>query len=234
MNSASGLHISDVSYAFGKKQVLRAVSFHVAPARVTMLLGPNGAGKTTLFSLIAGLLDIQTGSILGRGDNFGVVFQQPALDLDLSIAQNLFYYAALHGMSKARANARLEDLLVPLELIDRIREKVKNLNGGHRRRVEIARALMAFPKLLLLDEPTSGLDAPTRRFLVHFLHQLAASDSIAVLWTTHLVDEVAPDDHVVFLKQGKVVADTMACEAMRQSNTANFHAAFAHYMEADA
>ncbi len=223
------LEIRTVSYAFGKRQVLKDVSFFVAPGLVTMLLGPNGAGKTTLFSLIARLLELQSGQIVGERSKLGVVFQQPAVDLELTVAQNLNYYAALHGLSKHDAARKIEELLGPLDLGTRKTEKVRNLNGGHRRRLEIARALIASPTLLLLDEPTTGLDILTRQALVSFLHGQAQERNIGVLWTTHLVDEVLPQDHMVLLRAGVVMADGNADDIMRSSKTKSIAEAFTYY-----
>ena len=182
------------------------------------MLGPNGAGKTTLFSLITRLYDSPDGRIEVDGNDLkggpyhalrrmGVVFQQPSLDLDLTVRQNLMYHAALHGLSAARAGARMNDELERLGMAGRADEKVRTLNGGHRRRVEIARALMHEPKLLLLDEPTVGLDVPTRRDIVDHVHALSSQAGIAVLWATHLIDEVRDGDSVFILHQGSKRAD---------------------------
>ena len=196
------LTVKDLSYWYGSKQALDDVSFEVWPGKVTALLGPNGAGKTTLFSLITRLFDAPTGriEIAGRSPAewgaralgpLGVVFQQPTLDLDLSVKQNLRYFAALRGLKRKDADERMARALDALDMKERIGERVRALNGGHRRRVEIARALLHSPKLMLLDEPTIGLDDPTRRAIVRHVHELARSDNIGVLWATHLFDEIA-------------------------------------------
>ena len=195
------LSVKDVSYWYGSKQALDAVSFDVYRGKVTALLGPNGAGKTTLFSLITRLFDAPTGRIEidGRSatdwgfkalEPLGVVFQQPTLDLDLTVKQNLRYFASLRGLKRKEADERMDRALTALDMKERMGEKVRALNGGHRRRVEIARALLHSPKLLLLDEPTIGLDDPTRAAIVRHIHDLARSDHIGVLWATHLFDEI--------------------------------------------
>jgi len=211
------LSVQNVSYWYGAKQALDDVSFDVYPGRVTALLGPNGAGKSTLFSLITRLFDAPEGriEIVGRAaaewgfkvlGPLGVVFQQPTLDLDLSVRQNLRYFASLRGLARNEADSRMERALASLDMAERIGEKVRALNGGHRRRVEIARALLHSPKLLLLDEPTVGLDDPTREAIVRHIHDLAVSDNIGVLWATHLFDEIERDDALVVINKGRVVA----------------------------
>src|SRR3954468_11954595 len=159
--AVAALSVEGVSHAFGTHKVLDDVSFSVAPGEFTLLLGLNGAGKTTLFSLITRLYYSTTGSIGVYGHDIrreplralaliGVVFQQPTLDLDLTVEQNLFYHASLHGTSRAAARRRIEEELARAELVDRRREKVRQLSGGQRRRIELVRALVHEPKLLLL------------------------------------------------------------------------------------
>ncbi len=216
------LAVQHVSYSYAGRRALVDAAFTVEAGRVTMLLGPNGAGKSTLFSLITRLLAMQSGTIMLAGQNIatapdavmsnlGIVFQQSALDLDLTVEQNLRYFAGLHGMKHGVADAAIMRVLSPFDLLARRSDKVRLLNGGHRRRVEIARALMTNPQLLLLDEPTVGLDMPTRRALVDAVHRLAAADGIAVLWATHLADEVQPQDDLVVLVEGTTRA-TGRCE----------------------
>jgi ABC-2 type transport system ATP-binding protein len=211
------LSVHGVSHSYGAQQALEDVSFEVQSGRVTMLLGPNGAGKTTLFSLIVRLLALQEGEIRIDGETIsgsnirpahkvGIVFQQPAIDLELTVEQNLAYYGRLLGLESSERKLRMKEELARMELAGREHQMTRVLNSGHRRRVEVARALMARPKLLLLDEPTVGLDPTTRRSLVSFLHQLAQETDVGVLWATHLVDEVGPEDDVVVLAKGKVVA----------------------------
>ena len=222
------LDVSGLTYRYGRRIALKDVRFAISGRRITMLLGPNGAGKTTLFSLITRLLPIQAGhiSICGRDlasassdilSFIGVVFQQQTLDLDLTVDQNLRYYAALHGLGRKEADARIDEALSQLDLAGRRRDKVRILNGGHRRRTEIARALLTKPKLLLLDEPTVGLDIPTRRALVTFLHDLVTGNDMAILWATHLSDEVADQDHVVILDKGEVKAEGTSAAVMART-----------------
>lgn len=220
MSGIPALEVDGLRHAYGPNAfALEDVGFRVMPGAVTRLLGPNGAGKSTLFALATGLLRPTAGRIRVHGHDLerepgralarmGVVFQQPTLDLDLTVTQNLRYFAALHGIGRREADRRIETELTRLDLFERHREKVRALNGGHRRRVEIARALLHRPALLLLDEPTVGLDIPARRALIRHVQALCTEDGIAVLWATHLIDEIDPErDRVVVLHRGRVRAD---------------------------
>lgn len=213
----NALDASAISFAYGARQALREVSFSLAPGRFAALLGPNGAGKSTLIALLTRLYDLQSGDIRVGGHSLreapraalrqlGVVFQQSTLDLDLSVEQNLRYHAALHGLSRRETGLRVDAELTRQALGERRREKVRELNGGHRRRVEIARALLHEPRLLLLDEASVGLDPASRLALNQHVRTLCQEQGISVLWTTHLLDEVQPDDALMILHQGRLVA----------------------------
>jgi ABC-2 type transport system ATP-binding protein len=215
-----GLRVANLSYRYGPRQALSDVSFSVERGQFCALLGPNGAGKTTLFNLLTGLFCAPQGGIYLGGTSMadhpravlartGVVFQQPTLDPDLTVRRNLLYFAALHGIAGAEAGRRADAALAQLGMAERAQERVRSLNGGHRRRMEIARALIHRPDLLLLDEPTVGLDAASRSAITDHVHQLAAS-GLCVLWATHLTDEVRDTDRVILLHHGKVLADDTA------------------------
>lgn len=233
------LTIDKVSHAYGERKALTEVSFAVAASSFTVLLGLNGAGKSTLYSLITRLYDTQKGAIrifghdVGRTPGealrqLGVVFQSRTLDMDLSLIQNLLYHAALHGIGKKEALARAQVVLARVSLADRAKEKVRDLSGGQMRRVEIARALLHGPKLLLLDEPTVGLDIRSRAEILDHVRGLIADEGIGVLWATHLIDEVQAGDAVVVLHQGKVLATGGLDAVVAQSGKANIREAFAH------
>jgi len=221
----TALQVDGVSFAYGERQALRDVSFNTAAGGFTALLGPNGAGKSTLIALLTRLYDLQQGDIQVAGFSLrsqarealrrlGVVFQQSTLDLDLSVEQNLRYHAALHGMPRKVANDRIEVELDRQQLGERRKSKVRELNGGHRRRVEIARALLHKPSLLLLDEASAGLDPASRQNLNDHVRSLCDEQGMSVLWTTHLLDEVQASDELIILNRGNLVAqgraDTLA------------------------
>lgn len=231
------ISVEGVSYYYGARKALDDVSFKVWPGYFTALLGANGAGKTTLLSLITRLFETGEGEIIIDGLSIremgskalaplGVVFQQTTLDLDLTVRQNLKYFARLRGMDSKTTQRRIEETLNSLEMFERVDEKVRSLNGGHRRRVEIARAMLHEPKLLLLDEPTVGLDIQTRRVIVDHIHKLASTQNVAVLWTTHLLDEIHDDDHVVVIDKGQVVEQGQVQELLQRSNKQSIYDAF--------
>ena len=189
-----------------------------------MLLGPNGAGKSTLFALIAGLEKLTQGSITFDGASLsqsrtsvfakmGVVFQQTTLDIDLSVKQNLSYFASLHGINTTSALSHIQDLLDELDLTTKLNTKIRNLNGGHRRRVELARCLIHKPTFLLLDEPTVGLDIESRHLILRVVQALAHSQNVSVLWATHLFEEVKHNSDLIVLSKGRVLAHDQ-CEAL--------------------
>jgi ABC-2 type transport system ATP-binding protein len=211
------LSIENLSHSFGNRRALDDVSFTIAPGSFTVLLGPNGAGKTTLFSLVTRLYNNRSGSIRIYGHEvrqqpsralalMGAVFQQRTLDLDLTVADNLRYHAALHGMSPKEARERIEIELKRAELFERLNDRVRSLSGGQMRRVEIAGALLHQPRLLLLDEPTVGVDIASRQTIVDHVHRLCKEDGLGVLWATHLDDEVHRDDRLVILHKGCIMA----------------------------
>jgi ABC-2 type transport system ATP-binding protein len=223
--AASALSLDGLGHRFGTRQVLRDVSFTVAPGDFTVLLGLNGAGKTTLFSLATGLYAAHQGAIRIFGNDLrrdpsvclsaiGVVFQQPTLDLDLTVEQNLFYHAALHGLSRREAAARIADEITRVGLAGERHDKARRLSGGQRRRIEIARALLHRPRLLLLDEPTVGLDIASRQFLIDHVRSLCRDERLAALWATHLIDEVGEGARVVVLDKGEVLAAGDAAQVL--------------------
>lgn len=234
---APALDVAGVSHFYGAKKALDDVSFTIAPSSFTVLLGLNGAGKTTLFSLVSHLYDTRRGTIRIFGHDvrrapgealrrLGIVFQARTLDLDLSIAQNLSYHAALHGIGKSDARQRIDALLTSVDMAGRLHDKAGSLSGGQMRRVEIARALLHRPPLLLLDEATVGLDVTSRAGILATIRQLVADDGIGVLWATHLIDEVEQGDDVVVLDQGRLAASGKVGDVVAATGTTDIGKAF--------
>jgi ABC-2 type transport system ATP-binding protein len=233
----AALDVQNVSHTFGLRRVLDDVNVRVEQSRFCVLLGLNGAGKTTLFSLITRLYNNRSGRIAVLGHDvrrqpaealrrLGVVFQSRTLDLELSISQNLAYHAALHGMPARLARERAAGELERAGLADRADEKVRNLSGGQMRRVEIARALLHRPRLLLLDEPTVGLDIAARADILARVRRLVADDGLGVLWATHLIDEVDEDGDVVVLHRGRVLQAGPVRAVLAAAGTASLTEAF--------
>jgi ABC-2 type transport system ATP-binding protein len=236
-SGVAALSVAGVSHSFGKVQALADVTFDVAPGSFTVLLGQNGAGKTTLFSLVTRLYNTRSGTIRVYGFDIqhepsealariGAVFQQRSLDLDLTVAQNLHYHAALHGIGRRDAAQRIETELRRQGLLERAAAKARQLSGGQMRRVELAQALIHRPRLLLLDEPTVGLDIGSRQGLVDHVRHLCAAENIGVLWATLLIDEVVPADQVVILHKGRVLARGDVAAVIRDAGADGIREAF--------
>lgn len=238
------LEVEHVSHAYGARKALDDVTLSVQQGRFTVLLGLNGAGKTTLFSLITRLFDTRTGSIRVLGHlvrsqpgealrRLGVVFQARTLDLDLTVRDNLLYHAALHGISGREARGRAEAVLAEVELAERAGETARKLSGGQIRRVEIARALLHGPRLLVLDEPTVGLDVASKWAILRHVRRLVSERGVAVLWATHLLDEVDPSDELVVLHRGKVMAAGEVASVIAAVGAADMRGAFAALVGAE-
>lgn len=236
-SSQEVLEVSDLSHSFGKRRALDAVSFAIPSGAFTILLGQNGAGKTTLFNLITRLYDNRSGSIRIFGvemrddpgsalARLGVVFQQRTVDLDLTVRQNLLYHGGLHGLSAKDCKARADAELERFELADRAHDRVRELSGGQVRRVEIARALMHRPRLLLLDEPTVGLDIGSRQTILDHVRRLCDQDGLGVLWATHLIDEARDADDVIVLHKGQIKATGTAQSVCKDAGAQSLRDAF--------
>ena len=234
---AKALLLDNVVKTYGATRALDGVSLRAMAGDFVALLGPNGAGKTTLFQLLSGLFVPDSGRIVVMGHDMrrdpvpalaqlGIVFQQPTLDLELTVMGNLLFHAGLHGIPRAVAKTRIEKELARLGLADDAHRKTAQLSGGNRRRVELARALLHEPRLLLMDEPTVGLDPASRSDLLKLILELRVERSVAVLWATHLCDEVTDADRVVVLHRGKVLADTTPAGLVASAGAATVEQAF--------
>ena len=235
--SAAVLEVAGLVKRYGDKTALDGIDLEIRSGEMVALLGPNGAGKSTLMQLLTGLFVADQGSIRVLGHDMrteatralaslGVVFQQFALDLDLSVRANLLFHTDLHGLPRRLALGRIVEALEAVGLAGDAARPVRALSGGNRRKVELARAMLHRPRLLLMDEATVGLDPVSRRQLTQTVVDLCRERGVAALWTTHLVDEVAQADRVLVLHRGRVRfdGDIPACLAL--TGAADLEAAF--------
>jgi ABC-2 type transport system ATP-binding protein len=212
------LEIRSLTKRYGARTALAGLDLALPRAQWVALLGPNGAGKSTLFQVLTGLFAADAGEVAVDGlslrtqatqalARIGVVFQQMSLDLDLSVERNLRFHAALHGLRRAEATPRIAEGLAAMGLAGDAPRPVRELSGGNRRKVELVRALLHEPALLLMDEPTVGLDPQSRRDLMAAVRADVAARGTTVLWATHLVPEADAADRVLVLHQGRLLAD---------------------------
>lgn len=231
------LQVCGLSKRYGNQQALDNVELKVAEGEFVALLGPNGAGKTTLFQLLTALFmpDAGTAYIAGhdirRGTTaalaaLGVVFQQPTVDLEMTVIGNLRFHARLHGMARKIREPRIDDELNFMGLGDQTKDRVRTLSGGNRRRVELARALLHEPRLLLMDEPSVGLDPASRRDLLARVDRIRRTRRLGVLWATHLVDEAERADRVIVIESGRILVTASPQELQAMTGTANLNDAF--------
>jgi ABC-2 type transport system ATP-binding protein len=227
--AVAAVTISDLVVFRGKRQVLFDVSCTVPAGQVTGLLGPSGGGKTTLLRAIVGVQRIRSGSVtvLGRpaGDpalraRIGYVTQAPSVYADLSVRDNLRYFAALTA-----GTDRIPDVLAAVGLADRASDRVDQLSGGQRARVSLACALIGSPPLLVLDEPTVGLDPVLRRDLWQLFHELAAGGTTLIV-SSHVMDEAARCDRLLLLREGRLYADDTPAAIRQRTGAPDLEEAF--------
>ena len=215
---SNSIEIEHLSKSFGEVKAVQDLSFRVKEGELFAFLGINGAGKSTTISIMCGQLAQDAGSIKIDGADLdgnldrikrslGVVFQTSVLDAALTVRQNLESRAALYGISGKAFKKRLAELAELLDFSDLLGRTVGKLSGGQRRRIDIARALLHEPKILILDEPTTGLDPQTRRLLWNVITQLRQEKQMTVFLTTHYMEEAADADYVVILDSGRIVAE---------------------------
>lgn len=213
----SALSVEGLSYAYGNRRVLDRVSFQVEKGDLIGILGPNGSGKTTLFRLLSTLYAAPSGMITLAGCPYpaqaatarrrmGIVFQSPSLDKKLTVAENMVHQGHLYGLRGSALRKRIEELLRLFGLEERARDLVETLSGGQQRRIEVAKALLHEPELLLLDEPSTGIDPAARRDFWRHLFALKERKGLTILVTTHLLDEAERCDRLLILDRGKRVA----------------------------
>ncbi len=212
------LRVQGLVKRYGEQAALSGLDLELAPGQFVALLGPNGAGKSTLFQVLTGLFAPDAGAVWIAGHavahaapqalaQLGVVFQQPSLDLDLSVERNLRFHADLHGLPARVARERIASDTATLGIAADLKRQARELSGGNRRKVELARALLHRPAVLLMDEPTVGLDPKSRRDLLSAIRADVAARGTCVLWATHLVEEAEGADRVLLLHKGRLLAD---------------------------
>ena len=226
------IEISHLVKSFGDVKAVQDLSFRVKSGELFAFLGINGAGKSTTINIMCGQLPKDGGKVLINGididsdpngikRSLGVVFQNSVLDKDLSVQDNLQSRAALYGIKGKEFKERLLELAEHLEFKDLLKRTVGKLSGGQRRRIDIARALLHNPKILILDEPTTGLDPQTRSMLWRVIEELRKKDGMTVFLTTHYMEEAADADYVVILDGGKIAAEGTPLE-LKNTYTGDF------------
>jgi ABC-2 type transport system ATP-binding protein len=231
------LRTSGLVKRYGARPALQGVSIELAAGSFVALLGPNGAGKSTLFQVLTGLFAADEGEVEVAGQSLrtaatralrhiGVVFQQISLDLDLSVRRNLLFQADLHGLPRAVANERIEAGCARLGLGADLDRKARELSGGNRRKVELVRANLHQPCVLLMDEATVGLDPKSRQDLLGALRADVRERGVCVLWATHWVEEAEGADRVLVLHKGKLLADGTPAQVTESLGAATLEAGF--------
>ncbi|NDZ11565.1 ABC transporter ATP-binding protein [Variovorax sp. WS11] len=220
------LRTIDLTKRYGARTALQSLSLHLPVGQFVALLGPNGAGKSTLFQVLTGMFAADEGEVEVAGHSLrrsataalrhiGVVFQQMSLDLDLSIRRNLLFQADLHGLPRRLAQERIASACERLNIDADLDRKVRELSGGNRRKVELARAGLHRPAVLLMDEATVGLDPKSRQDLLAALRADVRERGVCVLWATHRVDEAEAADRVLVLHKGTLLADGTPAQVSR-------------------
>jgi len=235
--TAPVIAFNGIEKAYGQTKALKGISFSIGASEVVGLLGPNGAGKSTLFQIAAGLFAPDAGTVDVFGLDYksnastiladlGVVFQARSVDLDMSVKANLAFHGRLFGLWGKGLDERIGEVTQLLEISDLLKRPVRTLSGGNQRRVEIARALLNRPKLLLMDEPSVGLDPTTRRNLVAHMQVVRQQRGTSILWATHLVEEVADADRIVLIAAGEVLQSGTPAEIMAAAGADNLTDAY--------
>lgn len=226
------IEICNLNKAFGSIKAVDNLSFNVKEGELFAFLGVNGAGKSTTINIICGQLGLDSGTVVIDGHNLnehkldiksslGVVFQNSVLDKALTVYDNLESRAALYGIYGAEFKSKLRELAKLLDFENLLKRSVGKLSGGQLRRIDIARALLHNPKILILDEPTTGLDPQTRKILWNVISVLRKEKNMTVFLTTHYMEEAAEADYVVIIDSGKISAEGTPLE-LKNTYTGDF------------
>jgi ABC-2 type transport system ATP-binding protein len=228
----------DVVKRFGDIIAVNHISFSVKAGEIFAFLGPNGAGKSTTISMLTTMLRPTSGQLFLNGHDvtrqqdlvrksFGIVFQDPALEEELTAYENMRLHAVLYHVPKHEQDSRIEELTKLVDLWERRHSLVKTYSGGMRRRLEIARGLLHHPKVLFLDEPTLGLDTQTRNLLWDYVEKLSRHEGMTIFFTTHYLDEAEEvADRIAVIDHGKIVATGTTKQLTKQTATKTLEEAY--------
>ncbi len=234
----NSIEVKNLTKTFGKFEAVKDVSFSVEEGGIFAFLGPNGAGKSTTIKMLTTLLRPTSGTIKINGHDpitesdlvrhsFGIVFQDPSLDEDLTALENLQLHGVLYDVPKELLASRVEELLTLVELADRRNDFVRDFSGGMKRRLEIARGLLHHPRIIFLDEPTLGLDPQTRNHLWTYVERLNAEEGITVFFTTHYMEEAdRVAKHIAIIDHGTIITQGTSAELQAETGTTNLEDAF--------
>jgi ABC-2 type transport system ATP-binding protein len=228
MTSPDFLNIQNVSYSYADRKALSDFTLGLKQGEIFGLLGPNGGGKSTLFKILTTLRPLQDGEISLAGLNYrtdrrqirsliGTVFQSPALDKKLSVYENLWSQGKLFALPSTELTQRITNLTTRFGLLDRLNDPAEKLSGGLQRRVEVAKALLHQPKILIMDEPSTGLDPGIRLELWEYLQELKTKDGLTILLTTHLLEEAERCDRIALIHEGHLITEgkpSQLCESL--------------------
>lgn len=232
------IEVNNLNKTYGKLQVLKDVSFTVKKKSIFAFLGPNGAGKSTTIKILTTILNPDSGKILVNGNSsikepnkvrkdFGIVFQDSSVDEELTAYENLDMHGIFYHVSKKDRLTRIEELMKIVELWDRKDDLVKNFSGGMKRRLEIARGLLHYPKVLFLDEPTVGLDPQTRNHIWDYIKKVNKKEGTTIFFTTHYMDEAERyADSIAVIDHGKIIDIGTSKELIKKTKTKTLEDAF--------
>jgi ABC-2 type transport system ATP-binding protein len=232
------INATNLTKVFNGFTAVDHISFSVTAGEIFAFLGPNGAGKSTTINMLTTLLRPTSGNILLNGhdpvssphkvrQSFGIVFQDPSLDEDLTALENMDYHGILYSIPKDVRTKRIEELLKIVELWDRRKDQVKKFSGGMKRRLEIARGLLHHPKILFLDEPTLGLDPQTRSLIWNYIKGLNQSEGTTIFLTTHYMEEAERVAHrIAIIDHGKIIVRGTPDELKTQTGKSSLEGAF--------
>lgn len=232
------INVTNLTKIFNGFTAVDHISFSVTAGEIFAFLGPNGAGKSTTINMLTTLLRPTSGNILLNGhdpvssphkvrQSFGIVFQDPSLDEDLTAWENMDYHGILYSIPKDVRTQRIEELLKIVELWERRKDQVKKFSGGMKRRLEIARGLLHHPKILFLDEPTLGLDPQTRSLIWNYIKGLNQSEGTTIFLTTHYMEEAERVTHrIAIIDHGKIIVQGTPDELKKQTGKSSLEGAF--------